>query len=172
MQSAFKITSKVARLFKIITAVFTIFTFTQSSAFASDKMTPEQLLETIKSYADEVESKGNLISFMYKGITVYCIFDKKADRMRLVSPIVEVEKVPQEALIIALQANYHTVLDARYAIGDGIVYAAFIHPLSPLNSDELQSAIRQVSTAALTFGDQYTSGELSFPGQSAEEKSE
>lgn len=139
--------------------------FSSSAAFANDKMTPKILLETIQSYGEDVKDEGNLISFMYKGINLYCVFDQKADRMRLISPIVEVEKVPEEALIIALQANYHTVLDARYAIGDGIVYSAFIHPLSPLSKVELQSAIRQVSTAALTFGDQYTSGEMFFPGQ-------
>ncbi len=29
-------------------------------------------------------------------------------------------------------ANFHTALDARYAISDGVIYAAFIHPLSSL----------------------------------------
>lgn len=142
------------------------------SATAQAQMNPEKLLKGIQNYGDSVKNEGNLISFMYKGVNLYCVFDKNADRMRLVSPIVEVSKVPPEALIIALQANYHTVLDARYAIGDGIVYSAFIHPLSPLTEKELQSAIRQVSTAAHTFGDQYTSGELSFPGASQNQETE
>ena len=137
-----------------------------SSFMVSAKMTPELMLQTIRDYTDDVKQEGNLIGFSYKGIAVYCIFDANADRMRFVSPIIEVEKVPQEALIVALQANYHSVLDARYAIGDGLVHSVFIHPLSPLSVAELQSAIRQVSHAALTFGDEYSSGELFFPGQS------
>ena len=131
----------------------------------SAEMTPERMIQTIQDYADDVKQEGSLIGFSYKGIAVYCIFDVNADRMRFVSPIIEVEKVPQEALIVALKANYHSVLDARYAIGDGLVHSVFIHPLSPLSVPELKSAIRQVSHAALTFGDDYSSGELFFPGQ-------
>ena len=133
-------------------------------------MTPETLLKSVKSYAEEVEAKNNLISFKYHGVSLYCIWDKNADRMRLLSPIVEVKNVSQEVLLEALQANYHSALDARYAVGDDIIYSAFIHPLSPLTIEELQSAIRQVATAAVTFGDQYTSGELVFPGNNTEEK--
>ena len=140
-----------------------------SSFTASASMTPQLMLQTIERYADDVKPEGNLIGFNYKGIAVYCIFDANADRMRLVSPIIEVDKVPQDALIVALKANYHSVLDARYAIGDGVVHAVFIHPLSPLSVPELESAIRQVSHAALTFGDEYSSGELFFPGQGRQE---
>ncbi len=153
-------------------SVLSLLLFGALSVNAYADMNPDKLLKSIENYGESVESEGNLISFMYKGVNLYCVFDKNADRMRLVSPIVEVKNVPPEALIIALQANYHTVLDARYAIGDGIVYSAFIHPLSPLTEKELQSAIRQVSTAAHTFGDQYTSGELSFPGASQNQQTE
>lgn len=135
-------------------------------------MTPELLLKTVQAYAQDVESNNNLISFKYRGMSLYCVFDSNADRMRLLSPISMVDKVPPENLIMALQANYHTVLDARYAIGDGVIYSAFIHPLSPLTENELQSAIRQVATAAATFGDQYTSGELVFPGSQQNEEQE
>ena len=130
------------------------------------KMTPEKLHSVISGYAEDVEPSNNVISFKYKSIPVYCIWDVKADRMRLISPIVQVSDLTPEHLNVALQANYHTVLDARYAIGDGIMYAAFIHPLSSMNKAELESAVRQVATAALTFGDSYSSGELVFPQQS------
>lgn len=156
------------RLSHPLTRLFTAFLIMSAwcySSVAIAKMTPKLLFSTITQYAENVQQEGNLIGFSYKGIGVYCIFDAKADRMRLISPIIEVEKVPQEALIVALQANYHSVLDARYAIGNGLVHAAFIHPLSPLSVPELESAIRQVSHAALTFGDEYSSGELFFPGQ-------
>ena len=130
------------------------------------RMTPEKLHLVISGYADDVSPSNNVISFKYKSVSVYCIWDVNADRMRLVSPIVQVSELTPEHLTVALQANYHTVLDARYAIGDGIIYSAFIHPLSSINKTELESAIRQVATAALTFGNSYSSGELVFPKQS------
>ncbi|PIP80075.1 MAG: hypothetical protein COW84_07240 [Gammaproteobacteria bacterium CG22_combo_CG10-13_8_21_14_all_40_8] len=135
-------------------------------------MNPELLLKSITEYADEekLELNKNLISFHYKKINLYCIFDTKADRMRIISPIAQAGKVPPELLINALKANYHTVLDARYAIGDDLLYSAFIHPLSPLTVPELQSAILQVATAAATFGSSFTSGELMFPGQGEAKK--
>ena len=89
--------------------------------------------------------------------------------MRIVTPIANASDLTPELLELALQANYHTVLDARYAIGDGILYAAFIHPLSSMTKSELESAIRQVATSALTFGSSFSSGELVFPGENKKE---
>ncbi len=125
------------------------------------------LQQTIRRMADEdskVEVKNNAISFEYKGTPIFCIWDVNADRMRLVSPITNAKDIPGEFIILALQANYHSVLDPRYAIGDGIMYAAFIHPLSPLSVGELESAIQQVMVANKTFGTDFTSGNLVFPG--------
>ena len=141
---------------------------------AEDKgMAPELLAKTIEAYGKDIKINNNVISFSYNNVSLYCIWDQKANRMRLISPIAKADKVPQDVLILALQANYHTLLDARYAIGDDIVYSAFIHPLSPLTAEELRSAIRQVATAAATFGNEYTSGELVFPGnRSKPEKTE
>jgi len=133
-------------------------------------MTPEYLIHSISNYADDISVKNTLISFHYKKVPLYCIYDSKADRMRIISPIAPIDKVPHQMLAMALKANYHTVLDARYAIGDDILYSAFIHPLSPLTLKELESAIRQVAMAAMTFGGTYTSGELVFPSQTDKTK--
>ncbi|MDE2149210.1 MAG: hypothetical protein KGJ55_05120, partial [Gammaproteobacteria bacterium] len=64
--------------------------------------------------------------------------------------------------------NFHTMLDVRYATSDGIVYAAFIHPLSPLHGGEFVSALQQAARAALTFGGTYTSSDLVFGAQPAQ----
>ncbi|MEM7595784.1 MAG: hypothetical protein AAF383_30500, partial [Cyanobacteria bacterium P01_A01_bin.83] len=62
-------------------------------------------------------------------------------------------------------ANFHTALDARYAISNGVVVTTFIHPLSSLQERDLLSALNQVSSLAETFGTSYTSGEVLFvPG--------
>jgi hypothetical protein len=90
--------------------------------------------------------------------------DETADRMRIISAIKEIDELSGAQLIVALEANFHSALDARYAISDGLVYAAYIHPLSSLSETEFRSAIRQVETAQHTFGSTYSSGELFFPG--------
>jgi len=76
----------------------------------------------------------------------------------------ELTKDIKDKLLIS---NFHSTLDARYAVSDDVLYAAFIHPLSPLTEGELESAIRQVATLADTFETTYSSGDLSY-GDSSE----
>ena len=137
-----------------------------------NKTTPEYLHYVISQYSDNVEISNNVISFQYAGVPLFCVWDANADRMRMLTPVAKVEDLEPELLITLLKANYHTVLDARYAIGNDVLYAAFIHPLSSITKDELESAIRQVANTALTFGTSFTSGELSFPGNNQESEAE
>jgi len=134
----------------------------------SNRMSPEGLHSVISNYANQVTLNNNVISFQYQSVSLYCIWDASADRMRIIAPIANTSDLSELHFELALKANYHTVLDARYAIGDGIMYSAFIHPLSSINKVEIESAIRQVSSAALTFGTSFSSGELSFPEQTNE----
>ncbi len=127
-------------------------------------MTEALLHESIGAYATVIEQQESVIVFEYERSQLVCISDPNADRMRIVSEIVEAEKLPLEQLIVCMHANFHTALDARYAIGNGYVYSCFIHPLSPLTEAQVQSAIRQVAHLKLTFGTEYSSGELVFPG--------
>ena len=130
-------------------------------------MTEGRLHDLILEIGSDVFISGNMVQFSYDGATLMCISDTVADRMRIISPIIELSEIEGEQLILALAANFHTALDARYAISDGVVYAAFIHPLRPLSDEEVYSAIRQVARARNTFGDEYTSGELFFGGGTA-----
>jgi len=131
---------------------------------APARMSQDQLQDLILEVGSDVFISGNVVRFTYDGAELLCVTDESADRMRIVSPIIELSAIDSEQLLLALAANFHTVLDARYAISDGIVYAAFIHPLGALSTAEVLSAIRQVATASNTFGDAYSSGELLFGG--------
>lgn len=51
-----------------------------------------------------------------------------------------------------LEANFHSALDVRYATSNGLVYAAYIHPLSLLRREEIHSALRHVAKLVKTFG--------------------
>jgi hypothetical protein len=84
------------------------------------------------------------------------------DRMRIVAPIGPEAQLTDQQRKRILEANFHSALDVRYATSNGLVYAAYIHPLSPLRREEIQSALRQVAEPVKTFGTTYSSGELSF----------
>jgi len=90
--------------------------------------------------------------------------------MRLVSPVIEASNMSEQQIIASLVSNYHLALDARYAIGSGVLFSTYIHPLAELTESQLISAVRQVATLSKTFGTTYTSGELSFGVQAEEEE--
>lgn len=92
------------------------------------------------------------------------VYDEEADRMRIMTPILQASFLNEEVQTRMLQANFDSVLDARYAIANGIVWATFIHPLSSLTEKEFLSGISQSVTAAETFGSTYTSGAVTFGG--------
>ena len=127
-------------------------------------MKANELESHLRQWADEVNCQGSLIELSYDGIAMVVVFDEHADRMRVMSPIVHVDELQDEQLLSAMEANFHQALDARYAIGDEVVWSAFIHPLRDLTADLLKSALTQVATARRTFGTEYTSGHLTFGG--------
>ena len=88
--------------------------------------------------------------------------------MRLIATISPVSELTGEQVARILEANFHSALDARYATSRGYLYAAFIHPLSPLSDAELRSAVAQVANLARTFGTTYSSGELLYGAPSGE----
>jgi len=61
-----------------------------------------------------------------------------------------------------MNSNFHLALDARYAVSDDVLYAAFIHPLSSLCKEDFESALKQVYNLVATFGKTYSSGQLEF----------
>jgi len=121
----------------------------------------------IKAYIVESQIDGNVMQFSYNERTIYCISDTQHDRMRIIATIIELNELTEDIKDKLLISNFHSALDARYAVSDDVLYTAFIHPLSPLTEGELESAIRQVATLADTFGTTYSSGDLSY-GDSSE----
>lgn len=130
------------------------------------------LERTIRGYADDadkVEGRPGFWQFTFRSVPIACIADQTHNRMRLVSPIIPEADLTEEHRVLMLRANFHTALDARYAVGNGMLFAAFVHPLDSLSERDLKSAIRQVASLAGTFGASYSSGELVFPGATGEE---
>lgn len=127
-------------------------------------MTGERLGAVIQQIDANAIARGNGFIFRVGERDMMTVFDENADRMRVISPIISAEDLPPELLERMLQANYDAVLDARYAIANGQVWAVFIHPLSSLTDDQLLSGIAQTAIAVETFGTTFTSGIVTFGG--------
>lgn len=127
-------------------------------------MTVKELVSIIQQEADTALVEGNSVRFLFNESMLICIHDESANRMRIISPIVEREKLGEEELLNALVANFHTALDVKYALSDEIVWSVYAHPLKELTEAQVIDAIQQVYAAAITFGQSYSSTNLSFPG--------
>lgn len=125
-------------------------------------MTPEAMLKTLEEVGENLQVDGNVANFTFHDVAIMLIFDPFADRMRLISAICEVDDLEEGTLMQAMEANFHSALDARYAVSSDIVWSAFLHPLSSLTDELFRSAIEQVAVARATFGGEYTSGMLVF----------
>ena len=132
-------------------------------------MSQASLAEQIREIAGSAQVSQNVVQFEYKGVSIVCVSDGNHDRMRLIAPIAKVDTLQPAQLDVLLVANFHTTLDARYAVSEGVVYAAFLHPLSTLSRPQLESAIRQVSALFLNFGSTFSSDELIYGVEHGEE---
>lgn len=131
-------------------------------------MDNDKLELIIKGITEEVDGQKGNWRFLIDSTLFICITDMNHNRMRIISPIIEANQVTSNEMRECMEANFHTALDSKYAISDGILWAVFIHPLGQLTFEQVISAISQVYSSANTFGTIYSSGELSFP-KSAED---
>ncbi len=125
-------------------------------------MTLERLEQILQSEVDGVEGADGQWRFSVSDRTVVVLADASNDRMRVFSPVIPAEELTAQQVQAMLAANFHTALDARYAVTDGAVVAVYVHPLSTLQADNFRSALRQVVSLAATFGTSYSSSELNF----------
>ncbi len=128
-------------------------------------MTPQAMVEILVGAAEESKVLPNRVMMKYRGIELTCIYDPTHDRMRIITPIAARGNITAEQFERAMEANFHTALDARYALNQGILFAAYIHPLSPLTRGQVKNALDQTATLAATFGKEYTSGFLTYRGR-------
>ncbi len=121
----------------------------------------------------EIDANATLTDNTWRFIAadrvVAVVYDETADRMRIIIPITNTDKVKAEQHLRMLQANFDSALDARYAIAQDLIWGTFIHPLSPLTENEFLLGLGQTISVVETFGDTYTSGMFTFgAGDSAE----
>ena len=126
-------------------------------------MNNSKLNSMFNTLADEIEGENGAWQFIIDSTLFICLTDEYNNRMRIISPIDEIVNLSEDEYMKCLEANFHTALDARYAITDGILWAAYIHPLKEQTAEQVLAALSQVYSCVKTFGSEYSSGVLAFP---------
>ncbi len=127
-------------------------------------MDNQRLGELLRELDTDTQGEAGFWYVEYNGHPTYVITDEAADRMRVVVQISPAETLDQAALFRMMQANFDSALDARYSIARGMLWSAYIHPLSPLSDDRFRAGFLQAITLAETYGTEYSSGGLRFSG--------
>lgn len=144
--------------------------FAQTEEVPSEIMTQAKLERIIWQEAEQPQGEGGVVQFIYNDITMALISDENFDRMRIIAPVINLEDMTQGQVNDILAANFQTALDARYAANQGVLYSAFIHPLSTLNHDEVYSALGQVAALVKNFGTTYSSDASLYLQQEQEQQ--
>lgn len=135
----------------------------------STSMNNERLSGLIKRIDNNVKARPGYWQFSIEESEVIVITDESADRMRIISGVTKVDKLEPAILMRLLQANFDSALDARYAVANGVLWSAYIHPLSSLQDKQFLEAVGQVVNLTSTFGSSYSSGALIFNGGDSNE---
>ncbi len=130
----------------------------------SAKMDNRRLQQLIENIADNVDGRLGYWRFTLRGFSATVITDEKADRMRIIVPVVEMSEVDSASLLRMMQANFDSALDARYSVAKGVLWSAFIHPLARLSDHQFIDGLAQTVNLAATYGTTYSSGALIFGG--------
>ena len=136
--------------------------FAQDAPETEPPMTLERMGEIVRGLDENAQSADTRFLLTIADIPVVIVTDPVADRMRAMVPIRSAEGMEPEEVMRLMQANFDTALDARYAVAQGRLWAAFIHPLSPLEKDQFISALGQTVNLARTYGTLYSGGALSY----------
>lgn len=133
---------------------------------AAGGMTLDRLDKLVRAVDDKAERlpDGGRWKLRVAKVPLLIITDKPRDRMRILVGIAKVSSLDQAKLTRLMQANFDTALDARYAVARGVLFATYIHPLSPLTDKQFLSGLGQTVNLARTYGTLYSSGALTFGG--------
>ena len=149
---------------------FLILTMSISFSIQAQDMTLSKLEKIFENASDSIVSQKPQWRFLIKNIPFIAIADSTHNRMRIISPIGESDKLNEELKTASLMANFHTALDVKYAISDNILWSVFIHPLKELTEDQVYDAVSQVYYAHVNFGTTFSSTSLVFPGNKRPQK--
>ncbi len=133
---------------------------------AEEPMTNGKLERILKTLEPNVKGHDGRWEMVRDGVPVLLLTDESHNRMRVIAPAAEAKDVTQQILLRMIEANFSAALDARYALFQGVIWAAFIHPLDSLRERDFIAGIEQVVALVKTTGTTYSSSGLHFGGPS------
>ncbi len=145
--------------------VIAIFIFSVACLFASAQDTTfDDLKLILAKEATIVKEADNMIQYSVGELQLFLIVDEEANRMRIMAPVVEEDKLSEEDLKTLMESNFDRALDAKYAISNGILWSVYAHPLKELYKDQMVDAFNQVRNLVYNFGTSYSSTTVIFGG--------
>jgi len=128
-------------------------------------MTRERINTIVTRLDPQVkQSRKGVWRFNIDSTPVMIVTDEKYNRMRILVAIKKASELTMTDLMRLSQANFDSALDARYAVAQDVLWAAYIHPLRALHDRQFISAIGQTVNIAKTYGRSYSSGALLYGG--------
>lgn len=128
-------------------------------------MTVATMRSIMKRLDEKVkEPRPGTFLMVVNDFEVLVVTAEQANRMRVMVRIRTAENLTKEELLRISQANLDAALDARYAIGRGVLWATYIHPLSSLHPLQFIEAIGSTVNLAASYGTSYSSGQLIYGG--------
>jgi len=150
-------------------AILVFFAFVSLNLQA--QMNNETMGKIITKEAPKVDGRLGNWQVLYGERIIYIVTDEKANRMRIFTPVIEEENLEEGQLKKMLEANFHSALDAKYSLYEGLVITVYTHPLKELQTDQFVDAMQQVVNLANTFGGSYSSTSVIFnPGGTEEDE--
>ena len=143
-------------------AAFAVAPLTAQDATPEPHMTLSRMAEIVQALDENARLTPNGFEFTIDDVPVLIVADEGANRMRAMVPIASSDGMTEEELLRAMQANFDSALDARYAVARGRLWGVFLHPMRELERDQLISGIAQTVNVAQTYGGLYTSGAAQF----------
>ena len=132
---------------------------------APSGMDNDQLGILIRETATTIlEDRSGFWKFELGEAVVFVVTDQLHNRMRIMTPITQLDSIPSEVTEVLLAANFDRALDARYCLNDNVLWSAFLHPLAELSDHQFLDALKQVVTLSKNYGGSFTSSDIVFGG--------
>ncbi|QDT96697.1 type III secretion system chaperone family protein [Gimesia aquarii] len=125
----------------------------------------QSISELIDEVCTLVEAGEGCWKVEYGKRILFLIVDADHDRVRIMTPILKEEDLEEDDLWDVMEANFDRSLDARYAIGDGLLWSVFLHPLTDLSRNLFLDGLDQVVTLANNFGGSFCSSDVIFSSE-------
>src|SRR6266545_4493053 len=135
-------------------------------------MTTAAIGKLLDAYLSGVEAHPGFWRGTREEVDVYVFTDDTHDRMRIMAPVGELERLEPRTLEVLLQANYDRALDARYALRGRELWAVAVHPLATLAPDDFAGFIDQTVKLVKNTGSTFASSDLLFQMPSDDEDEE